>query len=205
MTSRYFAALVAAAVASTLALGALGLRAQQNDGDARGDDFGQMQRRPTAEDRAAFLDARLAAVRAGLELNADQDKLWPPVEKAIRDAMAQMREAMQKMKAAAGEEAKPDPIAHLRAIAQRSAMISENLTKIADAAAPLYASLSDDQKWRLRVILRAVHMHRPFAMGMMGQWRRDGDGQGRRWGPGEWRGRGDGERRPGSDSEEDDD
>ena len=34
----------------------------------------------TPEDRAAFTDARIAALHAGLELNADQEKLWPPVE-----------------------------------------------------------------------------------------------------------------------------
>ena len=32
------------------------------------------------EDRAAFADARIAAVHAGLKLTADQEKLWPPVE-----------------------------------------------------------------------------------------------------------------------------
>ncbi len=37
------------------------------------------------EDRAAFTDARIAAVHAGLKLNADQEKLWPPVETAVRD------------------------------------------------------------------------------------------------------------------------
>jgi hypothetical protein len=36
------------------------------------------------EDRAAFADARIAAVHAGLKLNADQEKLWPPVEAAVR-------------------------------------------------------------------------------------------------------------------------
>jgi hypothetical protein len=37
------------------------------------------------EDRAAFADARIAAVHAGLKLTADQEKLWPPVETAVRD------------------------------------------------------------------------------------------------------------------------
>ncbi len=41
--------------------------------------------RMSAEDRAAFADARIAAVNAGLKLNADQEKLWPPVETAVRD------------------------------------------------------------------------------------------------------------------------
>src|SRR6478736_8103492 len=41
--------------------------------------------RMNPEDRAALLDARIAAVHAGLKLNADQEKLWPPVEAAVRD------------------------------------------------------------------------------------------------------------------------
>ena len=41
--------------------------------------------RMSPEDRAAFADARIAAVHAGLKLNADQEKLWPPVETAVRD------------------------------------------------------------------------------------------------------------------------
>ena len=41
--------------------------------------------RMNPEDRAAFADARIAAVKAGLKLNADQEKLWPPVEAAVRD------------------------------------------------------------------------------------------------------------------------
>src|SRR3954471_5947029 len=43
------------------------------------------------EDRAAFTDARVAALHAGLKLNPDQEKLWPPVESAIRD-MAKLRQ-----------------------------------------------------------------------------------------------------------------
>src|ERR1700761_145121 len=41
--------------------------------------------RMSAEDRAAMADARIAAVHAGLKLSADQEKLWPPVESAVRD------------------------------------------------------------------------------------------------------------------------
>src|SRR6201994_3474820 len=39
----------------------------------------------SAEDRAAMADAKIAAVHAGLKLTADQEKLWPPVEAAVRD------------------------------------------------------------------------------------------------------------------------
>ena len=41
--------------------------------------------RMSPEDRAAFADARIAAVNAGLKLTPDQEKLWPPVEAAVRD------------------------------------------------------------------------------------------------------------------------
>src|SRR5258706_10669833 len=46
--------------------------------------------RMNPEDRAAFTDARIAAVKAGLKLTPDQEKLWPPVEAAVRD-LAKLR------------------------------------------------------------------------------------------------------------------
>src|SRR3954462_8569452 len=36
-------------------------------------------------DRAAFADARIAAVKAGLKLTPYQEKVWPPVEAAVRE------------------------------------------------------------------------------------------------------------------------
>ena len=125
----------------------------------------------TPEDRLAFLDARIAAIHAGLKLSPDQEKLWPPAESAVRDAIAAMRAAREKTKSTAGDE-KPDPIAQMRRMAEMSMMRAQSLTKVADAAQPLYASLSDDQKWRLRVLMRAIHMHGGLGMGMM---RRGGD------------------------------
>jgi len=43
------------------------------------------QWRPSAEDIAALTDARIAALKAGLKLSANQEKNWPAVETAIRD------------------------------------------------------------------------------------------------------------------------
>ena len=54
------------------------------------DDFQRTQRwRPGAADIAAFGDARIAALHAGLKLTAEQEKLWPPVEAALRDLAKQ--------------------------------------------------------------------------------------------------------------------
>ena len=41
--------------------------------------------RASAEDVAAFTDARVAGLKAGLKLTAEQEKNWPAVETAIRD------------------------------------------------------------------------------------------------------------------------
>lgn len=117
--------------------------------------------KPTAADRAAFLDARIAALKAGLALTPDQAKLWPPVETVLRD-MAKAREAriQQWEERKKSEEHKPiDPIARLVHKSERLIARGEALKKLADAAAPLYAALSDEQKHRLPILLRAIHPH----------------------------------------------
>lgn len=116
------------------------------------------------EDRAAFVDARIAAVHAGLKLNADQEKLWPPVEAAVRDfAKLRIDRANARMNAPSGDADKPeDPVARLRQRAEDMGAASAALKKIADAADPLYKTLDEGQKRRLAVLTR----HRgPFGGG----------------------------------------
>lgn len=120
--------------------------------------------RMNPEDRAAFVDARIAAVHAGLKLNADQEKLWPPVETAVREfAKLRIDRANARMNAGPGDADKPeDPIARLRQRAEDMGASSAALKKIADAADPLYKTLDDGQKRRLAVLTR----HRgPFGGG----------------------------------------
>src|SRR5580692_1097279 len=93
--------------------------------------------RMSPEDRAAFADARIAAVKAGLKLTPDQEKLWPPLETAVRD-FAKMRidRANARMNAQKDEDAqKPDdPVARLRQRADSMATTAAALKRIADAA-----------------------------------------------------------------------
>ncbi|RXG89884.1 Spy/CpxP family protein refolding chaperone [Bradyrhizobium zhanjiangense] len=112
--------------------------------------------RMNPEDRAAFVDARIAAVHAGLKLNADQEKLWPPVEAAVRDfAKLRIDRANARMNAGPGDTDKPeDPIARLRQRAEDMGASSAALKKIADAADPLYKTLDEGQKRRLAVLTR---------------------------------------------------
>src|SRR5712672_1915373 len=98
--------------------------------------------RMSPEDRAAFADARIAAVHAGLKLNADQEKLWPPVETAVRDfAKQRIDRANARMNAQQNDAQKPDPVTRLRERADNMAATAVSLKKIADAADPLYKTL----------------------------------------------------------------
>lgn len=120
---------------------------------------GPIGRPMTPEEREAFLDAKIAAVRSGLTLTAHQEKLWPPVERAIHNTIAQMREERQKMSAASDEADKSDPIARVRRLADRAQVVARNLSEVADAAQPFFLALNDDQRWRLRTLLHAIRMH----------------------------------------------
>jgi hypothetical protein len=127
--------------------------------------MGHMQMNP--EDRAAFVDARIAAVHAGLKLNADQEKLWPPVETAVRDfAKLRIDRANARMNAKSEEGEQKDPVTRLRERADNMATSATALKKIADAADPLYKTLDDGQKRRL-----AMLTHRGGRFGGEGGWR----------------------------------
>ena len=123
--------------------------------------------RMSPEDRAAFADARIAAVHAGLKLTPDQEKLWPPLEAAVRD-FAKMRidraNARMNAKSDSSQDAqKPvDPVARLRERADNMANSAAAMKKIADAADPLYKTLDDGQKRRLALL---THMDRRFGGG----------------------------------------
>jgi hypothetical protein len=130
------------------------------------------------EDRAAFADARIAAVKAGLKLTPDQEKLWPPIEAAVRDfAKLRIDRANARMNAPrddAQDQQKPDdPVARLRERADRMATTAAALKRIADAADPLYKTLDDGQKRRLAIL---THMGRFGGEGgRRGGFERDGD------------------------------
>jgi len=113
--------------------------------------------RMNPEDRAAFADARIAAVHAGLKLNADQEKLWPAVETAVREfSKLRIDRANARMNAPRdGDAQKPDdPVSRLRERADTMAASAAAMKKIADAADPLYKTLDDGQKRRLGILTR---------------------------------------------------
>lgn len=116
--------------------------------------------RMSPEDRAAMADARIAAVHAGLKLTADQEKLWPPVESAVRDLVKIRLDRAAARQAAANasdDHARPDPVARLRDRAENMMASAAAMKKIADAADPLYKTLDDGQKRRLAMLTHRGH------------------------------------------------
>jgi len=133
--------------------------------------------RMNPEDRSAYADARIAAVHAGLKLTADQEKLWPPVETAVREfAKLRIDRANARMNSSRDDSSqqKPDdPVTRLRDHADNMAATAAAMKKIADAADPLYKTLDDSQKRRLAVL---THMDHRF--GGRGGWRHHERGMG---------------------------
>jgi hypothetical protein len=107
------------------------------------------------EDRAAFAAARIAALKAGLALNAEQEKQWPAFEAAVKD-LSRYRQEQR----VARRDAKPsnDPTERLRRRADMLSGYGTALKKLADAQEPLYNGLDDAQKRRFAVL---AHMLRP--------------------------------------------
>ena len=121
--------------------------------------------RPSAADRAAFVDARIAGLKAGLKLSPEQEKLWPPVEAALRETAAKREARVDALRRE--REQRQGPIDAIERMRRRAEMLTEtgvDLKKIADTAAPLYAALDDAQKHRMSFLLRMRGPHRHFSM-----------------------------------------
>jgi len=164
------------AVAAVLAIaGSSIVYAQQRFGSPGGDGDGSprlVQRyRPSIDDLKAFADARIAALKAGLQLTPDQEKNWPQFEQAVRDLIKlriQRIEARRAREAAGGQPAQANPIDRLQRRADAMSERSVALKHVADAGAPLYQSLDDAQKHRFKLLAHVLRPHRMAG----GVWRR---------------------------------
>jgi zinc resistance-associated protein len=161
-----------AIVAGTAALAIAGtslVYAQQ-----RGGRDGMMQgSQLNAEDLRAFGEARLAALKAGLQLTPEQEKNWPAFEQAARD-YGKVR--MDRFAALRSGTTSDDPVERLRQRATAMSDAGAALKKLADATDPLYKSLDENQKRRFAILDRVTGPHRGGFRG------REGDGM-RHWGP----------------------
>jgi hypothetical protein len=163
-------AIVCGCAASLVAAGASAQPRSFAD-DMDGMSRGRMMGRMSPEDMGAMMDAHIAALHAGLKLSPEQEKLWPPVEEAMRAAARTHVSRMQAMRSRRGTMA-DDPIGALRTMADAMSQGAEAMRRLADAGEPLYDTLDEAQKRRLRVLA---------SMGPGGMMGMRGMGAMRRW------------------------
>jgi hypothetical protein len=107
----------------------------------------------TADDIAAFSDARIAALKAALMLTPAQEKNWPAAEQALRD-MSKARLAQREVRATVRQDT--DATERLRSRADALTNWAAALRRLADAEKPLYQSLDATQKRRFGMGYRFV-------------------------------------------------
>ena len=116
------------------------------------------QGRLSASDLENLTDARIEIVKAALQLTPDQEKLWPPIEDAIR-ARAKDRQARIAIAVERARELRDrsrievlrdrNPIEFMKRRADRLAQRSADLKRLAEAWEPLYQTLTPEQKRRM--------------------------------------------------------
>jgi hypothetical protein len=94
--------------------------------------------RPSARSPNVVNDAMIASIRRRLKLTAEQEKLWPPVEAALRK-IVYTRAAMNPQRQPGGSMANIDPT-------------SAEVQELKSAALPLLMRLNDEQKREVRTL-----------------------------------------------------
>jgi len=104
---------------------------------------------------------RIDLVKAALQLTPEQEKLWPPVDGAIRARAEDRRARIAKIGETVGRRADEnsvevmrnrDPIAFLQRRSQALAQRSADLDKLGEAWQPLYNTLSQEQRHRMQAL-----------------------------------------------------
>ena len=117
--------------------------------------------RLNAADRNNLTDMRIDLVKAALQLTPDQEKLWPPVESAIRARAEDRKARVAKIQETVGRRVDEnrvealrnrDPIAFLQRRSEALAQRSADLDKLAEAWQPLYKTLSPEQRQRMAAL-----------------------------------------------------
>jgi hypothetical protein len=103
-----------------------------------------------------MVDARIAAIKAGLKLSADQERLWGPVEAAIRTSADERFSRFEQRRADRDQRRSMD---FMQRLEQRSTSMTENAQRssaLATALRPLWDSFSEDQKQIAPRLMREV-------------------------------------------------
>jgi hypothetical protein len=105
----------------------------------------------TQTDLNALTDARLGVIKAALQMTPDQAKYWPAIEEAVRARAAGRLQRLKSLAALRDKGGDADPVALLQERASNLIQRGTDLKKVADAWEPLYKTLNDEQKQRMRL------------------------------------------------------
>lgn len=106
-------------------------------------------------DREAFFAARLAALHAGLTLNDDQEPLWAPIEKAIRELAKTRRGGNDREQVSKLLQDSPSDLVRMRS--EQLIRRGQAMKALVDATGPLLDRLSPAQKNRIPLLLEGLH------------------------------------------------
>ncbi len=133
--------------------------------------------RPTDQDRASAratemtgpadnqianeVDARIARLKASLQLTVEQERSWPGIQSTLHDygiekfrELARNNEARRGSRRNSAEKVEqPDDIALMRREAESLQKGADAMKKLADAAEPLYGALNERQR---RLLIRFI-------------------------------------------------
>jgi hypothetical protein len=139
-------------------------------------------RRPhrfSSQDLSAFADARIAALKTGLQLTPEQEKNWSPLEAALRELAKARIARTEEWRDKAPATFESDPLGALQRRARDMSARAADLDKVAIAAKPVYESLDEAQKRRFGALVKAAiaeRAHHMRGMGHMGSTDRMGPG-----------------------------
>jgi len=164
--NRRFLTPLTIAVVSAFALPAVAAAANEANGQ-QGMQQGTERMQHWAADREMMLDAKLAGIKATLDLKPDQEKLWGPFQTAVQDSAKDRIADMQKMMELRQNGHMP-PVELLDTWSDNLSKAAADMRKVADAAKPLYDSLDDTQKHDFAMLGRMlIPEHARFAREMM--------------------------------------
>ena len=123
----------------------------------------QQNRRPrmSQDDFNRLVDARIASIKAGLKLSADQERLWAPVETAIRTSATERFSRFEQRPTREQRQS----MDFMQRLERRSTVMTEGAQRsaaVTTALRPLWDTFSEDQK-RIapRLMREAVNVDGP--------------------------------------------
>jgi LTXXQ motif family protein len=173
-TTKILSALLLAGVAATAAFAQTAPAPGTAPGPAGEPGRGMFKReRPSADTIQRLQEGKIAGALAALKLNADQLKLWAPVEAKIRERQAARLKMMEEWANRKPGDARPSMTERMTKMGEMMGKRAEATKAFATVFGPFEASLTEDQKKVVGAVMAELRGKRGHG---------GGHGGGQRWG-----------------------